>query len=112
MTALVAQGYSYAELVDYDNGPPLEVLLALNVQAARFSLEEEKRQVNGLGVALASLFKGDILTKYYNAIDKILDETNLTGSGAEVEVKTDRRMKASAKNLSKLSELLGNKVGG
>ena len=98
-------------MVDYDKGPSLEVLLALNVQAARFSLEGEKRQVNGLCVALASLFKSEVLTKYYNAIDEILDQTNLTGIGSETEVKTDRRMKSSMTNLGKLDELLGNMSG-
>ena len=108
---MVAQGYSYAELTDYESGPPLDTLVALNVQAARFSLEAEKRQVNGLCVALASLFKGDVLTKYYSAIDKVLDETNLTGDGCETEARTDRRMKSSAANLTKIEELLGDNGG-
>ena len=109
ITALCAQGYSYSDLTDYDRGPDMETLAALNVQASRFSLIREKREVNALCLSLTSLFKADILQKYFESIDSMLDETELADSPDPVKAeakKLERRSKRSMQNLSKLNKLM------
>ncbi len=70
-------GYGLTSLTDFEDGLPLDQLLALNVEAGRISLAQNKMQVNGMCVALGSMFDQKVLQTFNREIDAALAETEL-----------------------------------
>lgn len=72
-------------------------------EAQLVGLAREKREVQAMAIAMSSLFKGDVLEKYFAAIDKVINEPIVDNT------KRENGVARSLRELNKLSNLL-NKV--
>lgn len=64
MAFLVEQGYALRDLTDYEDGVTLDQMALFLREAQRFAIERERRAVQGMTIALASLFNSDLLSQY------------------------------------------------
>lgn len=69
---LGANGYDVVALMDFEDGVTISNLLAFNVETGRQLLTKEKALVNGVAVALGSLFDQKLLGKFNTTIDNAL----------------------------------------
>lgn len=123
MAFLVAQGYSYRELTDFEDGPPLSVLLLLNIEAGRLCIQKQKAAVETMDIALVSLFERKVINTYKSGVDQALMDTDVLGRlrqhresaktsapirhGARSEAQKIRDAQRSIAELNKLNVLLG-----
>lgn len=68
-------GHDTTRLLDYDDGLTMGSLLAMSAEVGRQLLIREKTLVNGVSLALASLFDKDVLGKFNATLDKVIDGT-------------------------------------
>ena len=69
---LVAQGYSLHDLSDYEDGVTVTELFEHYQAAQKLVLERQRHEVQGMTVALASLFQPEVLQTYFSHIDDCL----------------------------------------
>ena len=84
---LASQGLSLRELWDYEDGATLAQILTFNVEVGRLSLIREKREINAMTVALASLFDQKVLSEYNAKTDSLIaqfDPFDSTPQSAEM----------------------------
>jgi len=69
---LVGEGYALIDFLDYDNGMPLDHMIALKTEAQKIAIERRRSEVDGMVVALGSMFDKKILKQFNAAVDKVL----------------------------------------
>lgn len=109
MAFLSSEGSSAMELLDYENGPTIMQLLALNVELGRLSLVKQKHIVNDLALALSSLFDSKIIDKFNREIDQALKDSDIFDGESQVNKQNERSRQSEhvVSELGKLSSLFG-----
>lgn len=100
---LVSEGYALADVLDYDKGLPFEELVVFQRHAQKFALGRHRQQVDGVVVALASLFDKKIIREFNSSVDKILATL-----GPVREETREEKMKRTMRELNKLKRLMGS----
>lgn len=95
MISLATDGYDIVRVLDYEDGLTMAQILASYVEVGRISLIKEKKLVNGVVVALSSLFDSKLIGNFNASIDSALKQTDIF---------SERNGDEASKPLSKKSE--------
>lgn len=76
----MTEGFSWRDLLDYEDGLTLTQLTDLNVEVGRLSLVRERREVTGMVLAISTLVDQKIFQKYNAEIDSLLRSSRVPAS--------------------------------
>ncbi len=109
MAFLVSRGYSWAELTDVKNGPPLDTLLGLKIEASKLALEEHRRSVEAVSLGVGGLLSKELLPDFFKKVDEIIDKIDEAqgDEGKTQEARKQTSAERSVRNLGALNKLLG-----
>lgn len=113
---LVSQGYSLSDILDYDRGMTQDQITVFLTKATKQYLIAGRSQVEGMTVALGSLFKGELLQQYIeetnNVINGLEEGGNYTAPVNEPARQSvskaahERKMASSMQNLGTLTQVM------
>lgn len=99
---LVSEGYSLSDFLDYDNGMPLDHMVALKVEAQKAAIERRRESVDGMRLALVSLFDNKVIKSFHGAVENLLRQL-----GPVLEETREEKAQRSMRELNKLRRFMG-----
>ena len=105
---MVSEGYALADILDYENGMPFEELAIFQRAAQRISLARTSQAVNGMVVAIGSMFDKKVLKEFTAGMTKALAALGPTPRPAEDRAERTAR---TIRELGKLRKWMGGTSG-
>lgn len=69
----MSEGYSFRDILDYDDGFTTDELAFFIPKATKMALIKGRQQVEGMTIALASLFQKDVISGYMSKTQEVID---------------------------------------
>lgn len=81
------------------------------MEAARYALEEQKKMVEAVSLGVAGLFSKDLLPKFFDSVEKIIDKIDdAKGQAQSKEQRRRTKVDRTMRELTKLNTILGAPV--
>ena len=105
------------DIIDYDEGMTSYELGVFTVKATKQHVMNGRQRVEGMAIALASLFKSEVLQEYMNSTKEVIDELDKSrvteglqkskrSKKKASEAAHEQKMKESMKNLGTLTSFM------